>query len=504
MEYLNRGLSNNDKESVLSVSSRDFNRLPDDYNLLLSIEQGIAFRRLTLERYSEISRIIYGGQAGGGKSFLICLWLDTMALKYEGTRYYLSRERLKDIKESVLLTFWDVIKLTGSVVKYNATSGIISYPNGSQIYLVEIFAYPSDPNFDSLGSREYTAGAIEEGITVTRRAADILLSRTRYKHDVYNLFPKQLITCNPGDGWIKDDIVVPSLEGTHTKPNEIFIRATLQSNPNKHFREQYEKTLDENLTEFDKARLLHGDWNAKPKSGAEYLKEYLPDLHYGYTMPYDKDLPLHISFDENVNPYITCLIFQVIEDKDGIRTVAQIDEICKPPPQNTRRHVCNDVIKRFGGQHRGGMFIYGDATSFKNETGKEYGENFFTEIMNYLRAFDPVLRVPTKNPPVMSKGGFLNLILRSEYKRIRFRIDARCKLSNSDYAYSLEDMDGGILKSTTKDPFTGITYQKQGHHVDSMSYFFTYYFSSEFDYYLGGDFNTEYDIGTDRTYKFRR
>ena len=65
-------------------------------------------------------------------------------------------------------------------------------------------------------------------------------------------------------------------------------------------------------------------------------------------------------------------------------------------------------------------------------------------------------------------------------------------------------MDGGILKSTTKDPFTGITYQKQGHHVDSMSYFFTYYFSSEFDYYLGGDFNTEYDIGTDRTYKFRR
>lgn len=467
----------------------------------LSREQFNALSVLTNPDHKHISRLIYGGQAGGGKSFLICLWLHSMAKTYEGTRYYMSRERLKDIKESVLLTFWDVLKLCNDKVHYNASTSVITYANRSQIYLVESFHYPSDPNFDSLGSREYTAGAIEEGITVTKRAADILLSRTRYKHDVFGLYPKQLITCNPGDGWIKDEVVIPQIDGTKKKHNDLFIRATLGSNPNKVFRESYEKTLQENLTEFDRARLLHGDWNAKPKFGVEYLKEFSADLHAGETS-YNPQLPLHISFDENVNPYITCLVWQ-IQKVGHLTNIVQLAEICQKPPVNTRKHVCNTLLAQYS-DHISGMFIYGDASSYKNETGKEYGENFFTDIMTHLRKFNPTLRVPLKNPPVVSKAGFINKVCESNYQNLRLIIDRNCKLSISDYAYTVEDSDGGILKKRVTDPNTGISYEKNGHHVDSMTYFICEAFRGEFEYYMGGDYEHAYDTGIDRKYTFRR
>lgn len=465
-------------------------------SLDLSDEQSLAWHRLTSKRHKDINRVIFGGQAGGGKSVLISLFSDYMCRTYPGVRGYLGRETLKDIKESVLLTFFDVIKITGSNCKYRENHSKITYPNGSEIYLIETFAYPSDPNFDSFGSREYTFGSIEEGVTTVKRAADILLSRTRYMHDVYDLYPKQLITLNPGDGWIKDDIVIPQIEtGSAKRKSDVFIPATLASNPNQEFRERYAKTLEENLSAFDRERLLNGNWNAKPKSGAEYLKDFSIDKHVG-VFEYDPELPLHLSFDENVNPHITCGIYQIKTIKD-IRLVYQVGEICKKPPLNTRGHVCIEVQKRYPG-HKSGMFIYGDATSQKNETSKEYGENFFTDLVSGLKIYRPSLRVPSKNPPVVGKGGFMNLILEKNYKNIAFRADRSCKVCIDDYAYAMEDSEGGVNKKKVTDPNTGIQYEKHGHGIDQLSYFLCQAFASEFNAYLNGGTNPAYVYGRDR------
>lgn len=473
--------------------------------LTLSTEQSKAWHRLIDPRHSHITRVIYGGQAGGGKSFLISLWLDYMCRTYEGTRYYMGRETLKDIKESVLLTYFDVIKITGSQSKYNEQKSKITYRNGSEIYLLETFAYPSDPNFDSFGSREYTGGAIEEGITVTKRAADILISRTRYKHDVYNLFPKQLITCNPGDGWIKDEIVIPQIEGRPIKHNEIFIQATLASNPNKEFAERYTKTLEENLTAYDRERLLNGNWNAKPKTGAEFLKEFSQDKHVKKNLyqTYNPILPLHITFDENLHPYITCEIWQIHKPND-MRFVRQLWEICLKPPRNRRKEVAKEIVKKFQGIHKGGVFVYGDASSQKEETDKEPGENFFTDIMEGIKVLNPRLKVPSKNPPVASKGSFMNLILEKNYRNITIEIDSECRASINDYAYAVEDEDGTILKKKVTDPNTKISYEKHGHNIDAASYFICEAFLSDFNYYLSGGVNPQYTVGNDRDYRFER
>jgi len=470
--------------------------------LTLSTEQSKAFWYLVSPKYFEIARVVYGGAAYGGKSTLISAWLDYMCNEFPVTRYYLGRETLKDIKESVLLTFFDFIKQSGSRVKYNEQKSKLTYYNGSEIYLLETFNYPADPNFDRFGSREYTAGAIEEGVTTVKRAADILLSRTRYKHQDFGLFPKQLITLNPGDGWIKDDIVIPTLEtGKPKRKSDIFVRATLESNPNKAAADAYKNNLQENLSSYDRERLLNGNWNAKPKHGAEALKDFNPDVHVNVLL-YDPRFPLHVSFDENVNPHMTCGIYQiqVIGER---KKVGQIAEVCPKPPLNTRKRLCEQIIKAFP-DHHAGMIIYGDQTSEKQDTSKEQGENFFTDILAYLKVFNPKLKLPPKNPPVMAKLGFLNLIFEKNYRNIELIIDRSCKFCIDDYAYAVEDSEGGISKKRVTDPATGISYEKHGHGIDQLSYFICEAFLADFNFYLRGGRSPVYESGNDREYKFNR
>jgi hypothetical protein len=150
------------------------------------------------------------------------------------------------------------------------------------------------------------------------------------------------------------------------------------------------------------------------------------------------------------------------------------------------------------------MIVYGDATSLKEETDKEPGENFFTDILEGLRVFNPKLKVPLKNPPVASKGAFINLILEKNYRDISIEIDTDCKISINDYAYAVEDEDGTILKKRITDPNTKISYEQHGHSIDAMSYFICEAFLQDFNYYLSGGVTPRYDVGTDRDYKFER
>lgn len=476
--------------------------------LTLSAEQSRAWHLLTNPKYREITRVLYGGAAGSGKSLLISMWLNHMVRSYPETRYYLAREVLKDLKESILLTFFDVLKMTSTPYRYKEQSSLLYFKETDcTIHLVEVKLQPSDPDFNDLGSKEYTAGAIEEGVKIHRRAADILITRTRFKHDVYeDLSPKQLITCNPGPGWIKEDIVKPTLEhGQAKRKGDVFVAATLDSNPNKKFGDAYRKTLEENTSAFDRERLLKGNWDAQQKTGAEYLKSFDRDHHVRRNVPYDPQVALHVSFDENVNPHITCGIYQIVTGPDQVREVRQLAEVCPRPPLNTRRNACRMIEKLFPPAiHKGGMFIYGDATSQKQETGKEYGENFFTEIKSFLKAYNPGMRVPSINPPVVAKGAFLDMILEKEYRKIRLIFDEQCEFCVNDYAYALEDAEGGLQKKKVTDPDTKVQYEQHGHGVDQLSYLICQAFAGDFAFYQNGSQNPSYDTGTDREYSFRR
>ena len=120
-----------------------------------------AFKYLT---DSVTKELLYGGAAGGGKSFLGCFWLIVVCKAYPNTRYFIAREELKRIRQSTLVTFSKVAKMLGiNDYHINNHDNYIEFNNGSRIDLLDIRYLPSDPIYERFGSIEYTGGWIEEG-----------------------------------------------------------------------------------------------------------------------------------------------------------------------------------------------------------------------------------------------------------------------------------------------------------------------------------------------------
>ena len=459
-----------------------------EIDIVLSTEQTKAIELL---EDNITKRVVFGGAAGGGKSFLACYNQIKKRTMYPGTRGYIARETLKDLKGSILVTFFDLIHFMGLNVKYNDQKSYIDFPNGSRISLLEVKYKPSDPNFNELGSTEYTDGVIEEGIRIHEKAAEILLTRTRYKHHEFGLSPKQLITCNPGPGWIRDKIVIPQIEQGPGEKN-IYVPALLTSNPNKGFVEQYYQTLRDLSDEYDKARLLHGDWYATPKTGAEFYKYFDSDKHTRKHTgsEYNPELPLHVSFDENVNPYMACSVWQI----NGKRAI-KIDEIALKHPRNTLKDTCREFERRYM-THAAGLFIYGDATSVKQDVKLEKGYNFFKLARTYLERYRPVLRVPKSNPPVVMRGNFINSVFDNNFDGIEIIYCDNCVLSIQDVANVLEDADGRKKKEKIKDGISGVTYEKYGHFSDSDDYFLCEAFRDSYRKYTKGGHEIDRTIVT--------
>jgi len=127
----------------------------------------------------ETNELIYGGAAGGGKSALGCLWLIENCQKYPGSRWLMGRSKLKTLRETTLKTFFELatrLNITDQYT-YNASDYTIKWDNGSEIVLKDLFFYPSDPNFDSLGSLEITGAFIDECNQLVYKAWQIVKSR---------------------------------------------------------------------------------------------------------------------------------------------------------------------------------------------------------------------------------------------------------------------------------------------------------------------------------------
>jgi len=235
--------------------------------------------------------------------------------------------------------------------------------------------------------------------------------------------------------------------------------------------------------------LIYG--NPFSQSGGEFYKCFNRTRHVtditlipGFNSngrAYNKNLALHVTFDFNVSPYMTCCIWQIVGKK-----AYQIDEICLENPRNTTPDVCKELVRRYQG-HTAGMFIYGDPAGKHEDTRQEKGSNDFTLILRSLSVFKPSLRITSAAPPVVMRGNFINTIFEKGYADIEIIIHDKCIKSIADYNYLKEASDGTKLKEKVKNPDTGVTYEKYGHTSDAGDYFLCMAFANEFvQYQVGG------------------
>lgn len=211
---------------------------------------------------NETEEFLYGGAAGGAKSWTGCCWLLFMCLIYPKTRWFIAREELKRITESTLITFFKVASAYGVKLgvdfKFNGQKNFIQFANGSRIDLLEIKYLPSDPLFERFGSTEYTGGWIEEGGEVHFGAFEVLKTRIgRHLNDTYGIIAKMFITCNPKKNWLYTTFYLPSIRQSLNKFQKYLV-ALVQDNP--HIDSGYIERLRRTTDKAQKARLLDGNW----------------------------------------------------------------------------------------------------------------------------------------------------------------------------------------------------------------------------------------------------
>lgn len=247
---------------------------------------------------------LYGGAAGGAKSWTGAAWLVFSCLAFPETKWFVGRESLKRIRESTYITIQKVLKEYGvpkSQWKYHGTDNYIVFKNGSRIDFLDLRYLPSDPLYERYGSVEYTGGWIEEGGEVNFGAFDTLKSRIgRHMNDKYGIKPKIYVTCNPKKNWMYTYFYKPWKAGT-LKEYQKYITAFVFDNP--FLDADYIEVLMSTTDKVKRERLLNGNW------------EY-DDNPYKLCI-YEKILDAFTNEIRQVNPerFITCDVARFGSDK---------------------------------------------------------------------------------------------------------------------------------------------------------------------------------------------
>lgn len=418
--------------------------------------------------------ILYGGAIRGGKTVFGLSALLVLCRIYPRSRWCVIREDMEKIRTTTIPSF-RALEPSGQLKQspYEYT-----HPNGS-IILFKSENFAQDKDLDWMKGLEVNGFLFEEINECQQKTFNKGFERAGswvIKHAKEQPKPIILATCNPTFGWVKE-VVYDRWENGTLPQKWKYIPAKITDNP--HLPQEYIDNL-QNLPRFEYMVFVEGNWNVQLKTGGEFYKCFEINRHIK-PVKYDPGLPLHISWDDNVNPYLPCGVFQISGNQ-----LIMIDELSGITPNNTVRMVCQEFSRRYPG-HSSGLFVYGDATANKQDTKLEKGYNFFRLIMDYLAAYHPTNRVLASNPSVVMRGNWINTVFEKNIGGLEFIIGENCKKASNDFISLKEASDGTKLKEMASDPATGARFQKVGHYSDLFDYIACSAFANKFiEYQRGG------------------
>lgn len=265
----------------------------------------------------DIDDVVYGGAAGGGKSWWISEALMVSALRWPGTRWFLGRKELKTLMQTTFVTMTQKVfphhRLeNGKHWNFNANRSELHFYNGSQINLLHLGALPTDPLFDRFGSHEYTGGGIDEASECPFKAYDVLKSRVgRYKNKEYGVKSKMGITLNPSQDWPYRVFYDPykkagrisdpehplvsmrgNVGGEVIERTFVFVEALYSDNP--HVAEEYKFNLATINDPVMRNRLMMADWEYTSAMDVLFDAATIADL---FTNPVKRTSDSYITVD---------------------------------------------------------------------------------------------------------------------------------------------------------------------------------------------------------------
>ncbi|MDD2994449.1 MAG: terminase family protein, partial [Pygmaiobacter sp.] len=233
---------------------------------------------------AKADEVLFGGAAGGGKSWAQLIDALLYALTYPGSRQLVLRRTFPDLERSLILVHYGLYPR--AIYRYNAATHRGTFANGST---VEFGYCDSENDVYRYQGAEYDVIRFDELTHFTQQMYIYLISRVRGA----NSYPKGVkSTTNPGGvghAWVKQrfiDTCPPrQLYRTHAG-TRLFLPSKIFDNPFLLKKDPaYLKRL-ENLAEKDRRALLQGDWDVFE---GQYFTEWRREAHVVKAHEIDKN-----------------------------------------------------------------------------------------------------------------------------------------------------------------------------------------------------------------------
>ena len=405
---------------------------------------------------------LYQGGYGSGKTFCGSLLGILFCLKYPGVTGLVGAQTYTLLRDTTLKQYFEHLDNMGFVegyhYEYQKSEEILKFKNGSEI----LFRHLQEPN--KLKSLNLAFVELEEMSDTPESTFKMLISRLRqnikpeWKENgfKYRLFGHT----NPesSKGWIYKYFV-------EEKPdNYRLIQAP--TTQNKFLEPDYVESMKELYDEeYYRINVLgeFGDYT----SGLvvkNFSNENIAELHY------QPDLPLHLTFDFNVDP-MSCILAHVAGGK-----VFYFDEFILE--NTTTQGTMEEVLKKYPA-HKSEIIVNGDASGDNRSTQSEVSN--YVIIRNALKRHYPNNKIKFDlrpyNPPIKNRIASFNAMVCNHNGERKILIDKRCKwllynIYNLKYKVGSDVVDVPTYSQIKTE--NNLKYLE--HPFDAASYLVEYYF----------------------------
>lgn len=419
----------------------------------------------------------YGGAIRGGKTFVCLFLLILLAKRYPKSRWHVVRATDTLIRETSVQSF---LKLApGGVVVRNSPKVRATFPNGSTItFLAENIK--ADPDLNSFLGLETNGFLLEQAEELDPKTWE----KVKQRVGSWSLPPDQmppglvLATFNPNDGWSRRVWYEPFFEGT-LKPPYFYLPALPSDNP---FVTADQWATWSEMDAVSQKIFITGDWDARRNDNAFYYA-FSRTAHVR-EVEFNPALPVHLSFDQNVLPYLSLSCWQMHRDGDGVEWLQCFDIFPMRPPTATSSAAAEAFLAKYGDKVQT-IFLYGDASGNKRDTrgvGTDYEivKRILRRLLNNRSD-----RTFAQNPNIVKRREWINAIFAGKRPNKRIVIDPKCKELADDLHGVKTDANGHKFKqiATAED---GQRYEKFGHFSDTADYITTSIWEDDFARYSGG------------------
>lgn len=216
--------------------------------------------------------IMYGGAAGGGKTWLAAFWMWNLMNSYKDLNFGVCRKEIKDSYQAFASTFAKLVVHYGDDLKrYKMTQeGIINLKTRSRIEYVALYDLPSDPDFQRLGGHEYSSIFVDECSECSFKAIEAIRSRNgRQKNEEYGLKAKVLLCSNPAPGWLYTDYYLKRDDFVFNLDSKVILASSKDNI--KYLPQDYLESLSSLTDPILRRRLVDGDWETSNQTEANVI-----------------------------------------------------------------------------------------------------------------------------------------------------------------------------------------------------------------------------------------